>query len=290
MHSPEPVHSRREYGYGRGRGFRQRVSLAVLMAACLSLAACASGATGASSGAASIQGDTSTSGNGSGTGSGNDDMNITLPPNIVNLPLLDPSGRAEPLSSFKGKVIVVSDVMTLCQETCPLDTANLVQAARAVEKAGLGDQVEFLSVTIDPQRDTPAQLAAYRRLFAPPPGDWATLTGAPDNLTALWKNFGVWSQKVPEGNPPAKNWLTGATLTYDLDHSDDVFFIDQNLREQTLLDGPAHVAQGTQVPSALQSFLSDTGHQNLEHPSADAWTTQQVLQIISGLVHHSIPQ
>jgi protein SCO1/2 len=262
------------------------MSLAVFMTAVLALAACASGATGTSSGAASIQGGVSTN----DSGNGNDDMDIALPPNIVNLPLLDPSGRAEPLSAFKGKVIVVSDVMTLCQETCPLDTANLVQAARAVEKAGLGDQVEFLSVTIDPQRDTPAQLAAYRQLFAPPPADWATLTGAPDNLAALWKNFGVWSQKVPESNPPAKNWRTGETLTYDLDHSDDVFFIDQNLHEQTLLDGPAHVVQGTQLPSALQSYLSDTGHQNLEHPSADAWTTQQVLQIVSGLVHHSIPQ
>lgn len=282
MRTPEPARSRRGHGYGHRRGLRQRTLLAVLTAACLSLAACASSGTGTSSGAASIQGGTSVS--------GNDNMDITLPQSIVSLPLLDPSGHAEPLSSFKGKVVVVSDVMTLCQETCPLDTANLVQAARAVEKAGLGNQVEFLSVTIDPQRDSAAQLAAYRQLFAPPPADWATLTGTPENLTALWKNFGVWVQQVPEGNPPAKNWRTGAALTYDLNHSDDVFFIDQNLHEQTLLDGPAHVAQGAQVPSALQTFLSETGHQNLEHPSADAWTTQQVLQIISGLVHHAIPQ
>lgn len=263
--------------------FARRTLLAALTAACLPLAAaCASSGAAASNLAAPDAANASTNGNGN--------MDIALPQSIVDLPLVDPAGHATPLSSLKGKVIVVSDVMTLCQETCPLDTANIVQAARAVEKAGLGDRVEFLSITIDPQRDTAAQLAAYQQLFSPPPADWMMLSGTPDNLTALWKNFGVWVQKVPEGNPPAKNWRTGETLTYDLDHSDDVFFIDQSMHEQTLLDGPAHVEQGAQLPSALETFLSDTGHQNLEHPSADAWTTKQVLQVVSGLVHHSIPE
>ena len=57
---------------------------------------------------------------------------------------------------------MISDVMTLCQESCPLDTANVVAAARPVERAGLDSKVVFLSITIDPGRDTVAQLAAYR--------------------------------------------------------------------------------------------------------------------------------
>lgn len=283
--SDNPNGARPHRTLGRGHMRRQLALLAALAAGCLSMTACTSGSAGTSGPAALDAGGAS----GNGTAS-NSNMDIALPPNIVNLPLVDPSGRTVPLSSFKGKVTVISDVMTLCQETCPLDTANLVQAARAVEKAGLGDRVEFLSITIDPQRDTPAQLSAYRRLFSPPPADWITLTGTQQNLATLWKNFGVWTQKVPEGTPPAKNWRTGATLTYDLDHSDDVFFIDQNLHEQTLLDGPAHVDQGTPLPSALNTFMDSDGHQNLDHPGADAWTTRQALQIISTLVQHPIPQ
>ncbi|MFR0359426.1 SCO family protein [Streptomyces sediminimaris] len=206
------------------------------------------------------------------------------------MPLVDSAGHKTTLAAYKGKVVVISDVMTLCQETCPLDTANIVQAARAVEKAGLANKVEFLSITIDPQRDTTAQLAAYRNLFAPAPADWATLNGNPSDLTKLWKDLGVWSQKVAEGKPPAANWRTGARLTYDLNHSDDVFFLDRNGREQALLQGPAHVASGTRMPKALNRFMDDDGHKNLAHPSSDAWTTQQVLHNISTLVHHPIAQ
>ncbi|MBS2964002.1 SCO family protein [Actinocrinis puniceicyclus] len=263
----------------RRRGSGRRALLAALATACLPLSACTA-AGGDTSGAAAPA---------PGASAGNSAMDIALPQAILNLPLEDSSGHPAALSSFKGKILVINDVMTLCQETCPLDTADLVQAARAVQKAGLGDRVEFLSITIDPQRDTTAQLAAYRRLYAPAPADWAILTGPAQDLATLWHNFGVWIQKVPEGAVPAKNWLTGAPLTYDLNHSDDVFFIDGDGHEQTLLDGPAHVEQGTALPSALRSFLNDNGRQNLDHPGGDAWTTQQALQIVSGLVHKPIP-
>jgi hypothetical protein len=41
---------------------------------------------------------------------------------------------------------------------------------------GLGNRVVFLSITVDPGRDTRAQLAAYRNLYAPAPADWLTPT------------------------------------------------------------------------------------------------------------------
>jgi cytochrome oxidase Cu insertion factor (SCO1/SenC/PrrC family) len=88
--------------------------------------------------------------------------------------------------------------MTLCQETCPLDTANLVGAARAVTAAGLGDRVAFATITIDPHRDTPARLAAYRDQFAPAPADWRLLTGSPDTLAALWKDLGATGDRLAD--------------------------------------------------------------------------------------------
>jgi cytochrome oxidase Cu insertion factor (SCO1/SenC/PrrC family) len=96
------------------------------------------------------------------------------------LRLVDQSGASRTLGSLHGKVLVISDAMTLCQETGPLHTANLVATARAVTAAGLADRVQFATITIDPQRDTPARLAAYRDQFAPPPADWTLLTGSPD--------------------------------------------------------------------------------------------------------------
>jgi cytochrome oxidase Cu insertion factor (SCO1/SenC/PrrC family) len=71
-------------------------------------------------------------------------LNSAVPESIRSLPLVASDGTHLSLSMLAGKVVVVSDMMTLCQETCPIDTATLVEVARAVEKAGLGDQVEFL--------------------------------------------------------------------------------------------------------------------------------------------------
>jgi protein SCO1/2 len=203
--------------------------------------------------------------------------------NILKLPLVDSTGKPTSLAAFHGKVLVINDTMTLCQETCPLDTANLVATARAVEKAGLGDKVEFLSITFDPQRDTVPQLAAYRALYAPAPADWALLTGDATTIAALWKYLGVYYQRVPEGTPPAKNWRTGQTLTYDLNHADEVFFADPSGNERFLLDGAAYVKPGTTVPKTLYEFLSADGHQHLTNPEDGSWTVAQALSVVSWL-------
>jgi protein SCO1/2 len=179
--------------------------------------------------------------------------------------------------------------MTLCQETCPLDTANIVETARTVQKAGLGDKVEFLSISVDPARDTPAQLAAYRRLFTPPPANWNALTGTQADLDKLWKYLGVYHKKVPSEKPLPANWRTGQPLTYDIEHSDLVYFIDSSSRERFLLDSPGHVPTDVHLPPTMNSFLDADGHHRLAHPDASYWTVPQALQTLSWLTGHQIP-
>ncbi|MDF3291934.1 SCO family protein [Streptomyces silvisoli] len=152
------------------------------------------------------------------------------------------------------------------QETCPLDTANLVATAHAVDQDHEDSKVEFLTITIDPERDTPAQLAAYRRQYAPTPINWQALTGTPADIAKLWKYLGVWYQKAPEGSPPAKNWRTGQPLTYDLNHADEIFFVDGHGDERFVLNGAAHVAPGTTLPPAMHKFRDADGLRNLQAP------------------------
>jgi protein SCO1/2 len=201
---------------------------------------------------------------------------------------VEDTGKQVDLGSFAGKVVVISDVMTLCQETCPLDTANVVAAARAVERAGLGSKVEFLSITVDPVRDTPTRLAAYRRLFTPVPADWVTLTGTPSSIAGLWKRLGVYTKKVPDTPPAPRDWLTGKPLTYDITHSDELFFLDQRTHERLLLDGAPHLAPGTKLPRTLNRFLDATGHRNVTHPDPTAWTLPQELHALAWLTGHPI--
>jgi protein SCO1/2 len=211
-----------------------------------------------------------------------------LPARILNLPLVDENGRPTSLAAYNGKVLMISDTMTLCQETCPMDTADLVQTAREADAAGQGDRVEFLTITIDPTRDTPAQLAAYRQLYQPVPANWSALTGSAANIAALWKYFGVDIEKVAEGSPPSVNWRTGQPLTYDLDHSDEIFFVDGQGDERFIIDGMGYIAPGTPVPAKMKSYLDAQGQQNLAAPQSEDWTVPQGLQTLSWLLQQSI--
>ncbi len=104
-------------------------------------------------------------------------LDAAVPKSILALPFTDSQGHVRHLSDFAGKLLVLSDSMTLCQESCPLDTAGVVQTAREVAKAGNAHGAEFLTVTVDPQRDTPRRLAAYRKLFRPSPVQLADAHG-----------------------------------------------------------------------------------------------------------------
>ena len=91
-----------------------------------------------------------------------------VPAGIADLPLTTDAGRPTSLAAWHGQVVVLADFLTLCQETCPLTTGNLLVMDRAVMAAGLGHRVRFAELTVDPDRDTPARLRAYRALIGAP--------------------------------------------------------------------------------------------------------------------------
>jgi protein SCO1/2 len=216
-------------------------------------------------------------------------LNQPVPDRIATLPLVNSAGKRVDLADFRGKVLVISDMMTLCQETCPLDTANIVATAQQVEKAGLGDKVEFLSITIDPARDDAAHLAAYRKLFSSAPADWEVIGGSAASLHALWRYLGLYYERVAEDSPPATDWLTGTTLGYDIDHADLVYFFGTGGAERYTVDGTAHVSSASRLPARLRQFLSDEGRQNLTHPGFGSWTVGQALEVIGWLTDTWIP-
>ncbi|HET7385466.1 MAG TPA: SCO family protein [Nocardioidaceae bacterium] len=207
----------------------------------------------------------------------------TVPQRILSLPLHDSTGKVRHLSDFAGKVVVISDGMTLCQESCPLDTTSIVETARRVKAAGASGKVVFLSITVDPARDSVPQMAAYRKLFAPAPANWLALTGSAHDVGELWDYLGVYRKKVPGEPPYPKNWRTGAPVTYDVEHTDAVFFLDGRQHERFVLTGLPHLASAKDVPSELYSFMTAGGRRNVHHPKSTAWTIPQALQVIGWL-------
>ena len=208
---------------------------------------------------------------------------FALPDALRGVTLTTSTGARTSLADLAGKIVVLSDAMTLCQETCPLDTSSLLQAARAANTAGHEHQVVYLSLTVDPARDTVPQIAAYRQLFKPVPANWMVATGSAKDIAAIWKDLGVYTKKVPAEKPAPKNWRTGQPLTYDVQHSDALFFLAPDGRVRFVIQGTPKTDAGA-VPTTLQKFLSDQGHQNLASPQPQAWTPNQAVQVLDWML------
>ena len=209
-----------------------------------------------------------------------------VPAGIANLTLTDDAGRTVSLGALHGQIVVLADFLTLCQETCPLTTGNLLSMDRAVTAAGLAGQVRFVELTVDPGRDTPARLAAYRKLVNAPT-NWSLLTGRAETVNAIWRYFGIWYQKTPENTPPGVDWLTGRPLNYDVSHEDALVYLDPAGVERFVVVGAPN-ATGSPLSPALRQFLDSEGRTHLADPDASTWTAGAALSPIAWLAGRPI--
>ncbi len=197
---------------------------------------------------------------------------------VPPLGLIDEHGRPTSLAAFRGKWVVFAPSMTLCHEVCPITTGAFMQLTAQLRHAGLGNRVLVAEVTVDPWRDTPTRLRAYRRLTG---ADFTLLTGTQAEIRRLWKFFGVYYERVPQGNPPDIDWLTHKPETFDVQHTDGLFILDPAGRERMADEGMAGV--DGRLSAALRRLLDREGLENLAHPQAP-WTAGQVFDDVGELM------
>jgi cytochrome c peroxidase len=159
---------------------------------------------------------------------------VPPPPGTYELPpikvvsdhaVLDEDGRETTLFALAGdRLAVVAFVYTTCVEAagCPISTAALQRLDRAIaEDPVLRGHVTLLTVSFDPERDTPARMAERRRLHAPR-GDWRFLTTRdPPMLQPLLDDF---------GQPVAKLRRADGSWTGLFRHVLKVFLVDGTRR------------------------------------------------------------
>jgi len=114
--------------------------------------------------------------------------------------------------ALKGKVVLMNFVFTQCGDACPLITAKLVQAKNELGEA-FGQEVRFVSISIDPQHDRPQDLAKFAKKFDAVHPEWLFLTGEPANVEAVTKKLGAWTDDVEShstaiiiGSPRQGKW------------------------------------------------------------------------------------
>jgi len=90
---------------------------------------------------------------------------------------------------IKDKVVAVNFIFTSCQDVCPLETARLREVQQILGDR-LGKDIFFISISIDPKRDSPAVLKAYAKQYQAGPG-WMFLTGKMEDITLLRTKLGL---------------------------------------------------------------------------------------------------
>ena len=110
---------------------------------------------------------------------------------------------------LKGRVVLISFIFTNCEFACPMQAQKLKQARAAMVPA-IKDEVWFVTLSVDPERDTPEAMKKFAERQAVDESRWIFLTGEKDNLEFLVKRLG---QYTPDIESHTTLMLAGNTIT-----------------------------------------------------------------------------
>ena len=128
-----------------------------------------------------------------------------------HLALTDHHGKARTLEDFRGKAVILFFGYTSCPDICPTALAKFAEVRKQL--GADAERVQVLFVTIDPARDTQAQLASYVPWFDP---SFIGLYGDAAATAAAAREFKVFYARKD----------TGGGMAYVLDHTAGAYVFD----------------------------------------------------------------
>ena len=111
-----------------------------------------------------------------------------------NVELVDQNGRSLKFYDevLKDNIVVISFIFTNCQSACPLMTRNLTMIRDMLREDERRD-IQFVSISIDPLRDTPSAMKEFAQKHDADNGGWLWLTGQPDDVNYVTKRLGSYT-------------------------------------------------------------------------------------------------
>jgi len=167
------------------------------------------------------------------------DANAKIPAEVT---LIDQNGDSYNFGKDKTKLKLVEFIYTHCPDICPTTTQKMIDLKKDFEKVGVfGKEIEFLTITIDPYRDTPEILSDYMQGFEIQNNeDWLFLTGDKQNI----KRDRAEIKKVTDAmqfqfKDPGNGQFVHSTFTFLIDENNkfiDKFPMGEDFDKQEVYD------------------------------------------------------
>lgn len=133
----------------------------------------------------------------------------------VTLQTID--GQSYSLAPQKKTVRLVELIYTRCPDICPTTTVKMVQLQKRLLEANLmGQDVEFLTITIDPQNDTPEVMRYYAKQLGIQEQGWTLLRGDDETIKTVTNSLGFFANKMDDG------FISHTSSTYLVDDNNAV--------------------------------------------------------------------
>ncbi|MGE8066961.1 SCO family protein [Pseudomonas sp. NPDC089569] len=120
---------------------------------------------------------------------------------FADVALVDQNGKTVRLEKdlVANKIVVMSFIYTSCTTVCPVVSSIMGKVQKQLG-ARVGNEVQLVSISIDPQRDDAKRLNDYARTFQNGPG-WSWLTGSPQSVNETLKGLGSFSGDFKNHQP-----------------------------------------------------------------------------------------
>jgi protein SCO1 len=140
---------------------------------------------------------------------------------LPDISLIDQNGKSVVLSTLKGKPLLIDFIYTSCPGPCRTITQSMERLAQKLGPA-LGQQVTFVSISIDPEHEGPPQLLNYSKTLDADRAGWFFLSGGPDQIDAVLAAFGLRRERAPNG---------------EIEHLEEVILVGADGREFKVYKG-----------------------------------------------------
>ena len=178
-------------------------------------------------------------------------------PILVQLPdfaLVDQTGEKFGSEQLQNKPWIANFVFTRCPTTCPIQTRNLAKFQKQLKKIPGGEQVELVSITVDPHFDTSPVLADYAKRMDANLEGWHFLTGSRDDIWNLCKKG--FKLAVDDAPPEAPSPIM---------HSSRMMLVDRQGRIRGFYEGTTREGMDTMRLDLKNLMQSEQKHKERQN-------------------------